>query len=187
MIARFDLLLGWRLCACKCLLSTLIQQLQTMIGPDIPAHLLGNTAPSEDEEEPEAGPSQPASIGPAIPPDLLAKKPAPTPVEEEDDDEDDYMPALPPDLGREQSNPANQPLKKVLGPSFPPVIGSRGGYYNDEDDEDVGPQPLPSWYVPEEKDGVTEFLEKEERRRKQVEVSSALAYSWTCFEIDKFV
>lgn len=148
-----------------------------MIGPDIPAHLLGNPAPAEDEEGPEAGPSQPTSIGPAIPPDLLAKKPAPAPVEEEDDDEDDYMPALPPDLGREQSTSAHQPPKKVLGPSFPPVIGSRGGYYNDEDDEDVGPQPLPSWYVPEEKDGVTEFLEKEERRRKQVEVSFALAYS----------
>ena len=31
--------------------------------------------------------------------------------------------------------------------------------------------PLPEGVVVEEKDGVQEFLEKEERRRKQVEVS----------------
>ena len=45
-------------------------------------------------------------------------------------------------------------------------------YEEDEDDDDVGPRPLPAGYAVEEKDGVQEFLEREERRRKQLEVRS---------------
>lgn len=151
-----------------------------MIGPDLPAHLLENrsTTPDDDEEQ-EAGPSQPsANIGPAIPPERLAQSKAqPQPVDDEDDedDEDDYTPALPPDLNSsirrdEPSRPsASTSARKVVkGPAFPPSL-ARGGY-SDDDDDDVGPMPLPAWYAMEEKDAVTEFMEKEERRRKQVEV-----------------
>ena len=45
-------------------------------------------------------------------------------------------------------------------------------YEDDDDDDDVGPRPLPAGYAVEEKDGVQEFLEREERRRKQLEVRS---------------
>ena len=42
----------------------------------------------------------------------------------------------------------------------------------EDDDDDVGPRPLPQGVVLEEKDGVQEFLEREERRRKHLEVCS---------------
>ncbi|KAI0697147.1 hypothetical protein BC835DRAFT_1270798 [Cytidiella melzeri] len=140
-----------------------------MIGPDLPPHLLRNrSTTSGEDDEPEAGPSQPASIGPTLPSHLLTKKPAPTPTEDEDD-EDDYMPALPPDLNRSQPPVPSGPPRKVMGPSFPPSITGRGSFHDDEDDDDVGPMPLPAGYVMKEKDGVTEFLEREEKRRKEVE------------------
>jgi hypothetical protein len=47
-------------------------------------------------------------------------------------------------------------------------------YYPDEDsdDDDVGPKPLPSGLQPmHEKDAVTEFMEREERRRKNEEIA----------------
>ena len=52
----------------------------------------------------------------------------------------------------------------------PHAIDEMEAAFDDSDDEDVGPMPLPAGYAVEEKDGVTEFLEKEERRRKQIEV-----------------
>ena len=54
----------------------------------------------------------------------------------------------------------------MIGPALPSAMGvSR--YEDDDDDDDVGPRPLPAGYVVEEKDGVQEFLEREERRRKR--------------------
>lgn len=147
-----------------------------MIGPDVPAHLLSNRSTTPpDDDEPEAGPSQPATVGPAIPAALLTKNPVPE-VAEDEDDEDDYMPALPPDLNKSQPSAPSGPPRKVLGPSFPPLAGGRGAYL-DDDDDDVGPMPLPAGYQVPEKDGVTEFLEKEERRRKLVEVREAVCCS----------
>ena len=155
-----------------------------MIGPDIPAHLLGNRSTTpEDKESPEAGPSQPASIGPAIPPELLSRTHESAAADEEDD-EDDYMPALPPDLSRTEISATSGPPKKVLGPSFPTFSNRRD---DDDDDDDVGPMPLPAGYVLPEKDGVTEFLEKEERRRKQVEVSYDVSRPGASSEADKFL
>jgi hypothetical protein len=146
-----------------------------MIGPDIPAELLSKrSTTSDNESEPEAGPSQPPSVGPVLPPYLLGKRRGPAPVQEaedDDDDDDDYMPALPPDLDRFRPSAHPAAPKRVLGPSFP-SIGGRASYADDHDDNDVGPMPLPEGYEVEEKDGVTEFLEKEERRRKQIEVRS---------------
>ncbi|RPD58488.1 hypothetical protein L226DRAFT_606824 [Lentinus tigrinus ALCF2SS1-7] len=140
-----------------------------MIGPEIPASLL---APSSSHEEDDGSDSEvgPAPIGPQIPPSVSAAKPTSTTpplAEEEEDDEDDYAPALPPELAAARASTS----KKVIGPAFPPSVAAPR--YDDEDDEDdVGPRPLPAGYVMEEKDGVQEFLEREERRRKQLEEGS---------------
>ncbi|KAI0638925.1 hypothetical protein C8Q77DRAFT_1078432 [Trametes polyzona] len=137
-----------------------------MIGPDIPAHLLASTSSRNDEEGSDN--EGPASIGPQIP-SHLTSAPArsttpPAPPAEEEEDEDDYAPALPPELAATRA-------KKVLGPTFPPSVAAPR-YDEDEDDDDVGPRPLPQGVVLEEKDGVQEFLEREERRRKQLEEAS---------------
>lgn len=150
-----------------------------MIGPDIPTQLLQNRSTTPEEE---AGPSE-HSIGPAIPPEILARSSAPTSVhqqqEEEEEEDDYYAPALPPDLLAARSGPSNaapaassSKPKPVVGPTFPSSLANRYDRYHEdeESDEDVGPMPLPEGVVLEEKDGVQEFLEKEERRRKQIEV-----------------
>ena len=129
-----------------------------MIGPDIPAHLLSGRSTTPDSE-PEAGPSLPPTVGPSIP--QVQNK------EEEEGDEDDYVPELPPDLAAARGGSSASTSKRVQGPSFP--SGPPRPTY-DSDDDDVGPMPLPAGYAFEEKDGVTEFLEREERRRKQAEV-----------------
>ena len=172
-----------------------------MIGPDIPAHLLQGkrsaTPDSEEEEGPlpppaasSIGPEIPSnlprpnrsttpgegpapsgpSIGPAIPTEVLTRSTAHIQSEDEEEEEDDYAPALPPELlaARAGSSKAPAPARRPVGPTFP--SNYRGGY-DDDSDDDVGPMPLPEGVVVEEKDGVQEFLEKEERRRKQVEVS----------------
>ena len=85
----------------------------------------------------------------------------------DEEEEDDYAPALPPHLAAARSaGPA-----KVIGPALPSAMGM-SRYEDDDDDDDVGPRPLPAGYAVEEKDGVQEFLEREERRRKQLEVRS---------------
>ncbi|GJE97999.1 DUF3752 domain-containing protein [Phanerochaete sordida] len=141
-----------------------------MIGPDIPAHLLQNRSTTPDDGPEEAGPSQPPpAIGPVIPPELHSRDRTPQANNEEDEDEDDYVPELPPDLAAARAKP-NAGAKRVQGPSFPGAPPRR--QYDDDSDDDVGPMPLPAGYVLEEKDGVTEFLEREERRRKQLEEAS---------------
>ncbi|KAI1789173.1 hypothetical protein LXA43DRAFT_1155416 [Ganoderma leucocontextum] len=146
-----------------------------MIGPDIPAHILPQASSADqddtsDNEGPQPassiGPQIPSSIGPQIPP---SRSQAPRTStghgeEVEEEEEDDYAPALPPELAAARA-------KKVLGPSFPPSA-SRPTYEYDDDDDDVGPRPLPQGVVLEEKDGVQEFLEREERRRKHLEEES---------------
>jgi len=155
-----------------------------MIGPDVPANLRPATrrsvTPFEDGgEEAKAGPSTPG-IGPAIPPEILNRSSVPSSHpqgygEEEGEDEDDYMPALPPDLLPQASKSAASQArsKPIVGPALPPSAASSRYHYEDEDDDnDVGPQPLPAGVVLEQSDGVREFLEKEERRRKQIEEAS---------------
>lgn len=148
--------------------------LKTMIGPDLPPQLLANRSTTPDDEESEAGPSKPSTVGPTMPPNLLAPKAQPEATEDEDD-EDDYMPALPPDFDsarRAQPSASSTSGRKIQGPALPPSL-ARGRYVDDDEDDeddDIGPMPLPVGYAVKEKDGVTEFLEKEERRRKQIEV-----------------
>ncbi|EED85708.1 predicted protein [Postia placenta Mad-698-R] len=108
------------------------------------------------------------SIGPRIP------LPSPALASHNDDDDDDYVPALPPDMLAARTAATPKPLpKKLIGPALPPSMAARAYQYvdDDDDDDDYGPAPPPSGTVVQEKDGVQEFLEKEEKRRKQIEAS----------------
>ena len=129
-----------------------------MIGPAIPAHLLASS--KSISPEPEAGPS-----GLAVASAQTTEVPV---ADDEDEDEDDYVPALPPDMAAARAGVPN--VKRQIGPSFP----SSQLEGEDDGDGDVGPVPLPSHLVTEEKDGVQEFIEREERRRKQLEVISII-------------
>ncbi|KIO03233.1 hypothetical protein M404DRAFT_145967 [Pisolithus tinctorius Marx 270] len=121
------------------------------------------------------------SIGPQIPSHLL---PTVSATADDDSDEDDYMPALPPDLttARTKTGPSLPP--KVYGPAFPTVGPSetktRAGpscysdYSDGDSDSEVGPRPPPAHFTSanapnEGNSAVEEFLEREERRRKNVE------------------
>ncbi|OCH94179.1 hypothetical protein OBBRIDRAFT_789527 [Obba rivulosa] len=137
------------------------------IGPHIPIQLLArSTTPPTPSD---------THIGPQIPAQPVRSTAAPPQAEEEEEEEDDYVPALPPDLlaARQGGQPAASAsasfqAKKVIGPTLPPHLAHLR-QEEEEDDDDVGPQPLPVGYELEEKNGVQEFLEKEERRRKQIE------------------
>lgn len=153
-----------------------------MIGPDIPARVLNNRSTTPDDEAEETGPSQPqATVGPVILSELQSHT-HPNYDEQDEDDDDYYVPELPPDLAATRMN-QGQSGKRVQGPSLPGAPPRPT--YSDDEDEDVGPMPLPGGVVLEEKDGVTEFLEKEERRRKQVEVRRYALSSCAHFEIVK--
>ena len=137
-----------------------------------------------------------SSIGPQLPAHLLAST-----NDVSDDDDDDYMPALPPDLAvaRTKAGPSLPPTKglssdsppvsaaskgKIHGPALPyvslptfpshsPSVSCPGADSDSNTDSEVGPQPLPSSTHPKlEKSAVQEFIEREERRRKNVEEAS---------------
>lgn len=120
-----------------------------MIGPAVPDSAKRPTTP-------EAGPS----TGPQNPPNRVLEVPA-----EQEEEEDDYVPELPPDLVAQRTAQKT----RVLGPSLPSAAQD---LYDDSDDDDVGPMPLPAYLSPrqKEKSAVEEFLEKEERRKKAMEV-----------------
>ena len=102
---------------------------------------------------------------------IECKKNAELNGEAEDEDEADYAPALPPDLAvsRASHHESEGSSKRIQGPALPSALRRSIPAFEDDDD-DYGPMPLPAGMSAQEKDGVTEFLEKEERRRKQVEV-----------------
>lgn len=126
-----------------------------------------------------------SSIGPHIPEHLLPTVSATTAAES---DEDDYTPALPPELvtARKAAAPSAKPSpgsstrrspsppKRTIGPAFPGARPTRGVHPDSDSDSDadIGPQPLPTHGLAttrEEPSGVQEFLEREARRRKNVE------------------
>lgn len=132
-----------------------------------------------------------SSIGPHIPEHLLPTVSATTENDAAESDEDDYTPALPPELAaaRKATGPSSQPTtgpstrhspsppppRRVVGPAFPTARPKHDVHPNSDSDSDsdadVGPQPLPA-NVPattRELSGVEEFLEREARRRKNVE------------------
>lgn len=153
------------------------------IGPELPPHLMKRPESTSQEDEP-------AIVGPQIPAELLQRQ-APAPLshepnasnQDDDDDNDDYGPALPPDLAASRSRNASGPSsssKKLVGPSlrpsYPTTYDRNAQYDSDDSDDDVGPKPLPAGVSHEEVDGVRQFIEKEEKRRKEVEVWSAGKY-----------
>ncbi|TFY60981.1 hypothetical protein EVJ58_g4804 [Rhodofomes roseus] len=148
------------------------------IGPAIPTHLLAGPSARSDGETEEYGP---VSVGPMIPPGAAFRsqplKPQ-HPPQDESEEEDDYVPALPPDMLASRgagptSGAKTTENKRVVGPALPPHLAGRKTFYDeDEDDDDYGPAPLPSGFASKEKSGVEEFLEREERRKKQLEEAS---------------
>jgi len=122
-----------------------------------------------------------SSIGPQIPERLLPTVSAASDNADAESDEDDYTPALPPELAasRKAGGPSLQPVagpstrrsspppsRRVLGPT----VSSAQPQYDSDSDSDVGPQPPPANAVAtKEKSGVQEFLEREERRKKNIE------------------
>ncbi|KAG8844413.1 hypothetical protein FRB96_003048 [Tulasnella sp. 330] len=102
------------------------------------------------------------SIGPAIPAHIMKGK---QPKVEEESSDDDYGPALPPDLALTSSSST----RKVIGPSFPTGISLVMG--EDDSDDEIGPAPLPPGQG-EADEGVRNFLEREERRQKAIEEDS---------------
>jgi hypothetical protein len=135
------------------------------IGPEIPAHLLNRHNTDEDHDtEPTL------SVGPHIPPELLNQT-------QDDEDDEDYVPALPPDMAATRSagpSTSGNPTNKHVGVSGPALVpssyDSRHYSDDDDDDDDVGPKPLPPGMRHVETDAVREFMEKEEKRRKELEV-----------------
>jgi len=146
-VGLFDLVYNHAFDFPDCNKPSLLYTIMSSIGPQIPTHLLSNDA--TEESDPKS-----ASVGPQAS------------AQEEDSDEDDYAPALPPDILAARAAP---PAPKVLGPTFP---GASASYQDDsDDDDDVGPKPLPAGSSStSQADGVKQFLELEESRRKRVEV-----------------
>jgi hypothetical protein len=165
----------------------------SFIGPELPSHLINkknNDKPSEkgpqippqlvqqstlniyDEDDNDNGGPQPAvTIGPSIPAEFLK---APEPLIDNNDD-DDYGPDFPPHLGKEEAGPSTG--KRKVGPTFPSYAPTYDPttYHNnqdddDDDDDDFGPKPLPAGMQHQQTDAVKEFIEREEKRRKLVEV-----------------
>lgn len=133
-----------------------------MIGPAI-----SDTA--KRLSTPEAGPPER--------PETLSNYAAERPVEEEEE-EDDYVPELPPDLAAQRV----AQKARVLGPPLPLAAQNS---YDDSDDDEVGPMPLPAHLSSrqQEKSAVEEFLEKEKRRQQAMEVRNikSLLISWLMF------
>jgi hypothetical protein len=169
-----------------------------MIGPQIPPELLKRPSHDEDEDDTdddfgpkpfshgggddskvslerdqEKNEEQPKIYGPQIPTELLNRPPPPR---EGDGDEVDHTPSDRSRLKASPSSPMASPPKRLIGPSigpsYPPHYGLRIQDDSDDSDDDVGPKPLPTGMSSGITDGVREFMEKEERRRKQVEVGS---------------
>ena len=159
------------------------------IGPQIPSHLLQNqrrTEESREDSDEEAGPKPEASVGPSIGPQIPtrpANSAGPSITTQDEDEDDDYGPSLPPDLLAKRSGPSSSaarttsparspsppgPSRRIVGPTLPGRV--QQSY---DDDDDYGPMPLPegAQKMDSVSEGVREFLEKEERRRQQAEVS----------------
>jgi hypothetical protein len=97
-----------------------------------------------------------SSIGPQIPAHLLAQ------IQSSNNDSDDNSDS---DTGPQPSTATVVP-SRPLAPSIPLVHPSR---YDSDSDDDIGPKPLAAGQY-EQPDPVKEFMEKEEKRKKAVQV-----------------
>ncbi|KAI9278699.1 hypothetical protein BDA99DRAFT_531444 [Phascolomyces articulosus] len=183
-----------------------------MIGPDIPKHLLEKKKQQQQEQQSvieldEADADEEVvqdvvrdndSVGPSIPPELLAKRrqersqveeepAAVAATEEGDEDPDAFAPALPPDLleARKQqkaeksnndtssSSGSGRRRRAPAGPALP----SR--YDNDDDEYVVGPS-LPTNYNPEQdavRSAVQDIEERAKRSKEAMEAEKSGATS----------
>ena len=99
-----------------------------------------------------------SSIGPHIPDNLPTN-------DAQESDEDDYTPALPPELAAARKAGPPAPPSRVLGPTFPTAP-------DPDSDDDVGPQPLPAHVRPPSPSAVDDFLAHEARRRQNALAAS---------------
>ncbi|THH06338.1 hypothetical protein EW146_g9640, partial [Bondarzewia mesenterica] len=111
----------------------------------------------------------PNASNPSTVPSLRPPHP-PYEEEEEEEDDDDYTPALPPDLAASRSTGTGPgstagPSRRVLGPS----LGPQRQEEEESEDEAIGPAPPPAGVTLDPRDGIREFMEKEEQRRKHIE------------------
>lgn len=112
------------------------------IGPVLPSSLKRRRDSDENEEEPDIGPS----IGPVLPSSSSKATQQKEDPDSDSDEDDDYMPALPPELIAQRESGPEPPKKRVAGPAMPPPSSShqqhyRRSYSDDEDDDLVGPRP----------------------------------------------
>ncbi|KAF8308613.1 hypothetical protein DL93DRAFT_2086652 [Clavulina sp. PMI_390] len=163
-----------------------------MIGPSIPTHLRGTEDSEEDEDDgpqpllqPRSESENPSvttlpsstSIGPQLPPSVkTAPQPSPYPAadeEDDDDDDDSYAPALPPGFAPAAASSS----ARVIGPSIPTAsditaITKSSRAYDPDEDDDYGPMPMPAGPGgPSTNSGVRQFIEREEKRAKELEES----------------
>ncbi|KAI6037934.1 hypothetical protein EDC04DRAFT_2868576 [Pisolithus marmoratus] len=137
------------------------------IGPQIPSHLLPIVSATADDDADED------DYMPALPPDFAPARAKTGPSTEESTSG-----------SRSPSNdpaPSTGAARRVLGPALPTagpsgVTTHSGPSYSDfsdadsDSDAEVGPQPPPARFpAAKEKSAVEEFIEREERRRKNVE------------------
>jgi hypothetical protein len=115
-------------------------------------------------------------IGPTLPTELQRQPTTDSQIPaDEDEDEDDYAPALPPDLVAQRSQPSLMQTATISTNDSKLIHHNEEEDHEDDEDEDVGPMPLPANLnsQEEERDGVAEFLEREKRRKKAIEVLSS--------------
>ncbi|KAJ3847291.1 hypothetical protein EV368DRAFT_51456 [Lentinula lateritia] len=116
-----------------------------------------------------------SAIGPTLPPHLqhLYQRAIVPNNPDEDESEDDYTPALPPDMiPSTSSKPAASSVSSTPSATSQPYSRpSHSVSYNsesDDDDDGIGPRPLPSNAVLPTADPVAEFIAKEERRKERI-------------------
>ena len=134
----------------------------------------------DEDNDDNDGPKPAVTIGPSMPPEFLKAPESPV-----DDGDDDNGPDLTPHLrkgGREEADPSMptpgpSTEKRQVGPTLPsyaptydPTTYHNDDGVDDDDDDDFGPKPLPAGMQHQQTDGVKEFIEREEKRRKLAEV-----------------
>jgi len=137
----------------------------TSIGPQIPAHLLTQyRKQNDDNDNNDEGPCQPSS---EIPSYVVSSSTTESQfwVYDDDDVRPRELSKGEDRLSESHSNSWDSQGKRVLGPSIPLADGS-----DDSDDDDIGPKPLQPGTQNKQPDAVKDFMEKEENRRKAIEV-----------------
>ncbi|KAJ4485252.1 hypothetical protein J3R30DRAFT_3654799 [Lentinula aciculospora] len=115
-----------------------------------------------------------SAIGPELPPHLqhLSGRAEKSEKPEDNDCEDDYTPALPPDMI--PSTPSNaaasssKPSTASKSYSGPAHNASYSYSFDSDSDDGIGPMPLPSTAARPTVDPVAEFIAKEERRKERI-------------------